>query len=338
MGEIMDNHCFIFLKDEYPDWCEQCEKMEKRIMDGDGIGAITICGKIAEQISKEICIKKELDDLCQESQFNRNNELKKKGILTADELKLYNKIRVKRNYGIHDDEKIKNEMADAYHNHENLYKISTKFYSDYIDSDYDFPKYTQPKSIYNQETIIEQHSNSHNIHNENSNNTVNITNITHNHHYSQKNELKANKTEVHNPKSGEEDAMDKKTLILGIVAIVAILVIALSFFATNTNDSSTSLQDTSQVSSSDNDAVASSADTSSKKSDSSSSNSEKAVSSSSSNSGSSGAVYWASEKTDKFHKPSCEWAQKISDWNKIVYHSRQEALNSGRQPCEVCNP
>lgn len=62
------------------------------------------------------------------------------------------------------------------------------------------------------------------------------------------------------------------------------------------------------------------------------------VSSSSSSDSSSGTVYWASDESDKFHKPSCEWAQKISDWNKIVFYSRQEALDSGRQPCEVCNP
>ena len=68
----MDNHCFIFLKDEYPDWCEDCEKMEKRIMDGDGIGAITLCGKIGEQISKEICKKENLNELCTEDQYHRN--------------------------------------------------------------------------------------------------------------------------------------------------------------------------------------------------------------------------------------------------------------------------
>ena len=205
------------------------------------------------------------------------------------------------------------------------------FYKKYVDEDFDIPKYVPPKSTFSQETIIEQHSNSHNVNTENSNNTVNITNITHNHNYSQKNELKANKTEVHNnKKSGEEDAMDKKTLIIGIVAILAILVICLSFFTANTDNSSSYVQDTSQVSSSSSDdtAVSSSDDDTS----------EKSVSSSSSSSQSSGTVYWASEKTDKFHRPECEWAQKISDWNKIVYHSRQEALDSGRQPCEVCNP
>lgn len=322
----VDDHCFIFLKDEYPDWCQKCEKMEKRIMDGDGIGAITICGKIAEQISKEICVKTSLDDLCSESQYDRNNELKNQGIITSSELKLYNQIRVKRNYGIHDDEKIKNEMADAYRNHENLYKISTKFYKDYIDSDYDFPKYKQPKSAFSQDTVIEQHTNSHNSYAENSNNTVNITNINHN--YSQK-EMKAENKEVHiDNKPGEKDAMDKKTLVFGIVAIVAILVIALAFFGTVMNNTSSDLQGTSQVSSSSGDSaqVSSSVNNSSEKSVTGSSDAK------------SGTVYWASVKTNSFHKPSCEWAQKISDDNKIVFHSRQDALNSGRQPCEVCNP
>ena len=328
---LMDNHCFIFFKDEYPDWCEECEKMEQRIIEGDGLSAIHICGKMGEKISKEICRKENLYDLCNETQDDRNKELNKKGILSNKEKKFYDNIRRKRNLEVHDDKKIKNEMADAYYNHENLYKVSTRFYKKYVDEDFDIPKYVPPKSTFSQETIIEQHSNSHNVNTENSNNTVNITNITHNHNYSQKNELKANKTEVHNnKKSGEEDAMDKKTLIIGIVAILAILVICLSFFTANTDNSSSYVQDTSQVSSSSSDdtAVSSSDDDTS----------EKSVSSSSSSSQSSGTVYWASEKTDKFHRPECEWAQKISDWNKIVYHSRQEALDSGRQPCEVCNP
>ena len=59
---------------------------------------------------------------------------------------------------------------------------------------------------------------------------------------------------------------------------------------------------------------------------------------SSSSSSSSGATYWASSNSDKFHKPSCEWAQKISSRNKVVFHSRDEALNSGYVPCQVCNP
>lgn len=49
-------------------------------------------------------------------------------------------------------------------------------------------------------------------------------------------------------------------------------------------------------------------------------------------------VYWASAKANKFHKPSCEWAQKIKESNKIVYTSRDEAIADGRVPCGACNP
>lgn len=49
-------------------------------------------------------------------------------------------------------------------------------------------------------------------------------------------------------------------------------------------------------------------------------------------------VYWASAKSDKFHLPSCEWAQKISSANKIVYDSRDDAIADGKVACEVCNP
>ena len=66
--------------------------------------------------------------------------------------------------------------------------------------------------------------------------------------------------------------------------------------------------------------------------------SEESSGSSVSSSSSSGQTYWASANSDKFHYPSCEWAQKISGSNKIVFSSRDEALNSGYQPCQVCSP
>ena len=58
----------------------------------------------------------------------------------------------------------------------------------------------------------------------------------------------------------------------------------------------------------------------------------------SSSSSSSAATYWASSNSGKFHNPSCEWAQKISGKNKVVFHSREEAINSGYVPCQVCSP
>lgn len=60
--------------------------------------------------------------------------------------------------------------------------------------------------------------------------------------------------------------------------------------------------------------------------------------SSSSNDESGGTEYWASEKTSKFHLPTCEWAEKISENNKIIYDSREDAIADGKEPCDVCNP
>ena len=57
-----------------------------------------------------------------------------------------------------------------------------------------------------------------------------------------------------------------------------------------------------------------------------------------SESSSSSATYWASSNSNKFHNPSCEWAQKISSRNKVVFHSRDQAINSGYQACQVCSP
>lgn len=52
----------------------------------------------------------------------------------------------------------------------------------------------------------------------------------------------------------------------------------------------------------------------------------------------SGSTYLGSSKSGKFHKPSCEWAQKIKGNNKVVFHSRDEAINAGYKPCSVCSP
>ena len=70
----------------------------------------------------------------------------------------------------------------------------------------------------------------------------------------------------------------------------------------------------------------------------SSSNDAKVINPTNSNDSSSSSVFWASSRTDKFHKPTCEWAQKIDDSNKIVYDSRDKAISAGKTPCSVCNP
>lgn len=50
------------------------------------------------------------------------------------------------------------------------------------------------------------------------------------------------------------------------------------------------------------------------------------------------AEYWGSKKSDKFHYPSCNWAQKIKPENKIIFTTREEALKAGYVPCKVCQP
>ena len=65
---------------------------------------------------------------------------------------------------------------------------------------------------------------------------------------------------------------------------------------------------------------------------------DKPVEKTKTSSSSSGSTFWASSNSGKFHKPSCEWAQKISSKNKVVFHSKDEAISSGYSPCSVCNP
>ncbi len=48
--------------------------------------------------------------------------------------------------------------------------------------------------------------------------------------------------------------------------------------------------------------------------------------------------YWASSQGKAFHRPSCEWAKKISAANLVKYKTREAALASGKKPCSSCNP
>ena len=68
------------------------------------------------------------------------------------------------------------------------------------------------------------------------------------------------------------------------------------------------------------------------------SNTNQVSQSSSDDSSAATTEYWASIKADKFHLPTCEWAEKISEDNKIVYKSREDAIADGMEPCGECNP
>lgn len=45
-----------------------------------------------------------------------------------------------------------------------------------------------------------------------------------------------------------------------------------------------------------------------------------------------------STKSDKYHYPSCRWAEKILPENEIWFASSEEARAAGYVPCGVCNP
>ena len=49
-------------------------------------------------------------------------------------------------------------------------------------------------------------------------------------------------------------------------------------------------------------------------------------------------VYYGSAKSNKYHLPSCPWAQKISSDNRVVFKTKDEAAAKGYVPCKVCKP
>jgi len=48
--------------------------------------------------------------------------------------------------------------------------------------------------------------------------------------------------------------------------------------------------------------------------------------------------YVASVNSDVFHHSWCHYVDRIKDYNKVYFSSREEAINAGYRPCKVCNP
>ena len=49
-------------------------------------------------------------------------------------------------------------------------------------------------------------------------------------------------------------------------------------------------------------------------------------------------VYFGSSKSNKFHRPNCQYTQRIKPGNLVGFRSREEALRMGYVPCKVCRP
>ena len=48
--------------------------------------------------------------------------------------------------------------------------------------------------------------------------------------------------------------------------------------------------------------------------------------------------YVGSVASDKYHYPSCRWAEKIKPENQVWFASSEEARAAGYVPCGVCKP
>lgn len=51
-----------------------------------------------------------------------------------------------------------------------------------------------------------------------------------------------------------------------------------------------------------------------------------------------GAEYWGSKNSNKYHNPTCIWAQKIKPGNLVKFKSPEDAQKAGFVPCKVCKP
>ncbi len=49
-------------------------------------------------------------------------------------------------------------------------------------------------------------------------------------------------------------------------------------------------------------------------------------------------TYVGSRRSNKFHTRQCQWGQKISPANLVVFKTRAAAVNAGYVPCKVCRP
>lgn len=49
-------------------------------------------------------------------------------------------------------------------------------------------------------------------------------------------------------------------------------------------------------------------------------------------------TFVGSSNSDKYHYPSCQWAQKIKPENEVYFSTSEEATAAGYAPCKVCSP
>ncbi len=50
------------------------------------------------------------------------------------------------------------------------------------------------------------------------------------------------------------------------------------------------------------------------------------------------AEFWGSKNSNKYHYPTCRWAQKINPANLVKFATPEAAAKANYVPCKVCRP
>ena len=92
----MSEFCFSFLENQFRDIYLDCARMDKNLIEGDGVEAILIAGRIAEKITKSIFAFEGIKD-DETSQFKRIEKLNNANILPNNIKNDFSKLRRLRN-------------------------------------------------------------------------------------------------------------------------------------------------------------------------------------------------------------------------------------------------
>ena len=92
----MSEFCFSFLENQFRDIYLDCARMDKNLIEGDGVEAILIAGRIAEKITKAIFAYEGIKD-DENSQYKRIEKLNKANILPNNIKNDFSKLRRLRN-------------------------------------------------------------------------------------------------------------------------------------------------------------------------------------------------------------------------------------------------
>ncbi len=94
--DSMSEFCFSFLENQFRDIYLDCARMDKNLIEGDGVEAILIAGRIAEKITKSIFAFEGIKDE-ENSQFRRIEKLNNANILPKNIKNDFSRLRRLRN-------------------------------------------------------------------------------------------------------------------------------------------------------------------------------------------------------------------------------------------------